>query len=91
MSDFPEKENSVAEDGGSTVFSDPTIHKDGKVKSKKLLPKIIAGVLALCVLAGGTAAVIKFIPALEENENASTSESETVPFHASVLLRLQIG
>ena len=82
MSDFPEKENSVAEDGGSTVFSDPTIHKDGKVKSKKLLPKIIAGVLALCVLAGGTAAVIKFIPALEENENASTSESETVTVKA---------
>ena len=78
MSDFPEKENSVAEDEGSTVFSDPTIHKDGKVKSKKLLPKIIAGVLALCVLAGGTVAVIKLVPTLEEEVPTTKNETVTV-------------
>ena len=70
MSDFPEKENieqenlqsdTVAEpkEEDSTVFSDPAEHKKTAVRQKKkLLPVIIAAVIAVAVLAGGTVAVI---------------------------------
>lgn len=74
MADFPEKENQQSEQEElSTVFSDPTEHKTVKVKNKKLLPKILAGVLALAVLIGGTVAVIKLIPVLEDEETPSLS------------------
>lgn len=87
MSDFPEKENieqenlqsdTVAEpkDEDSTVFSDPAEHKKTAVRQKKkLLPVIIAAVLAVAVLAGGTVAVIKLIP---EREESSTPSIETI-------------
>ncbi len=73
MADFPEKENSVSEEEElSTIFSDPTAHKDIKVKNKKLLPKILALALALAVLIGGTVAVVKLIPVLDSDEGASS-------------------
>ena len=87
MSDFPEKENieqenlqsdTVAEpkEEDSTVFSDPAEHKKTAVRQKKkLLPVIIAAVLAVAVLAGGTVAVIKLIP---EREESSTPSIETI-------------
>ena len=85
MSDFPEKENIeetteptlTPEEEGSTVFSDPAEHKKTAVKQKKrLLPKVIAAVLAVAVLAGGTVAVIKLIP--EREEDTSTPSIETI-------------
>ena len=84
MSDFPEKENIeevtepslTPEEEVSTVFSDPAEHKKTAVKQKKrLLPKVIAAVLAVGVLAGGTGAVIKLIP---EREESSTPTIETI-------------
>ncbi len=84
MSDFPEKENIeetteptlTPEEEGSTVFSDPAEHKKTAVKQKKrLLPKVIAAVLAVGVLAGGTVAVIKLIP---EREESSAPSIETI-------------
>lgn len=83
MSDFPEKENieettepTLTPEEGSTVFSDPAEHKKTAVKQKKrLLPKVIAAVLAVAVLAGGTVAVIKLIP---EREESSTPSIETI-------------
>ena len=83
MSDFPEKENieettepTLTPEEGSTVFSDPAEHKKTAVKQKKrLLPKVIAAVLAVGVLAGGTVAVIKLIP---EREESSTPSIETI-------------
>lgn len=87
MSDFPEKENieqenlqsdTVAEprEEGSTVFADPAEHKKTAVKQKKkLLPVIIAAVLAVAVLAGSTVAVIKLIPEREENDSNASLES----------------
>ena len=84
MSDFPEKENieettepTLTPEEGSTVFSDPAEHKKTAVKQKKrLLPKVIAAVLAVAVLAGGTVAVIKLIP--EREEDTSTPSIETI-------------
>ncbi len=76
MSDFPEKENLEGqEEEFSTIFSDPVKHDESKAKSKKLLPKIIAAVLALVILAGGTVAVIKFIPVLEDDNNSSVVDN----------------
>lgn len=89
MSDFPEKDNisneepevqapESGDDGFSTVFSDPTEHTKKAVKQKKArLPVIIASVLAVAVLAGGTVAVVKLIPEKEE-DGGSVSELETI-------------
>ncbi len=76
MADFPEKENLDTENELSTVFSDPATHREIKVKPKKLLPKIIAGALALCLLIGGTVAVIKLIPVLEDDGSSSVGVEE---------------
>ena len=79
MADFPEKENKELEDTEevSTIFSDPAAHNDTNVKSKKLLPKILAGVLAVCVLIGSTVAVIKLIPVLDDGSGASSTATTT--------------
>lgn len=86
MSDFPEKENKkqeaaqptlTPEEEASTVFSDPAEHKKtAPGQRKKLLPVIIAAVLAVAVLAGGTLAVIKLIP--EREEESSTPSIDTI-------------
>lgn len=87
MSNIPENENlneveNVVEDEGfSTVFSDPTVHNrtaDSK-KRKKRLPVVIASVLAVAVLVGGTVAVIKLIPEKEDDTSSvATVEDITV-------------
>ncbi len=80
MSDFPEKETENTENTEnefSTVFSDPTEHKSAhKTQKRKRLPVIIASLLAVAVLAGGTAAVIKLIP--EKEESTSSSAFKTI-------------
>ncbi len=75
MADFQENENLETKEEFSTVFSDPVEHKEVKVKNKKLLPKILAGVLALVVLAGSTVAVIKLIPTKEEGEEQTETSN----------------
>lgn len=62
----------------STVFSNPTEHtkKAENVKKKKLLPKIIASLLAVAILAGGTVAVIKLIPKREDDTQVSSQNDE---------------
>lgn len=93
MNDFPEKEiettenlfneeaakEEVAEfDESSTIFSAPTEHKETAKKEKnKLWPKIIAAVLAVGILVGGTVAVIKLIPE-KEDETESTPVVNTI-------------
>ena len=80
MSDFPEKETENTENTEnefSTVFSDPTEHKSAhKTQKRKRLPVIIASLLAVAVLAGGTVAVIKLIP--EREDDTSTPSVETI-------------
>lgn len=90
MSDFPEKENinqenlqsetaPAPQEESSTVFSDPAEHKKTAVrKKKKLWPIILSVVLAVAVLAGGTAAVIKLIPEREEESSTPSVEKITV-------------
>lgn len=73
MADFPENEKQEREaEEFSTVFSDPAAHREIKVKNKKVLPKIIASVLALCLLVGATVAVINLIPVLKDEADSSS-------------------
>lgn len=73
MADFPENEKQEREaEEFSTVFSDPVAHREIKVKNKKVLPKIIASVLALCLLVGATVAVINLIPVLKDEADSSS-------------------
>lgn len=68
MDNIPENnlQNNVNEDAESTIFSAPKEHKDTPKNSGGRLKKIIAALLAVAVLIGGTVAVIKLIPVLEE-------------------------
>ncbi len=76
MSDFFENENTEVEGQESTVFSAPAEHIESKIRvKKKLLPKIIAGILCVAVLVGGTFAVVKLIPKKQE-ETTSTDLDE---------------
>jgi len=82
MADFPEKENltnpetdSTVTDDFSTVFSNPVEHskKAENAKKKKRLPIVLASLLAVAVLVGGTIAVIKLIPEKKDDETVSPS------------------
>ncbi len=80
MDDFSEKRtddlSSIEE---STIFSAPREHNDKKLKSPKKgrIIAAIAAFLAVCILVGGTFAVIKLIPE-KDDENAS-SVANTIP------------
>lgn len=80
MSNIPENENlnvtaDNAETETSTVFSDPSAHSRAAetVKPKKRILTVIASLLAVAVLAGGTLAVVKFIPEREEDTDETFS------------------
>ncbi len=81
MSNFPENEktelNGNTAEEFSTVFSDPAAHRDIPQKKTRRLLAVIASVLAVAVLAGGTVAVIKLIPEKEE-ETASNPYAEDI-------------
>lgn len=74
----PEAEAKTSEDF-STVFSAPLEHKKTaeSLKKRPKLVTVLAGILAVGVLVGGTWGVIKFIPK-REDEDSSLSETKTV-------------
>lgn len=83
MSNLPENENlnNIKEQGAaeefSTVFSAPAEHKkQASDKTKKRWPKVVAAVLAVAVLIGGTVAVVKLIPEREENTVSTPAVEE---------------
>lgn len=83
MDDFKENgqpSEAETEAEQSTVFSAPAEHTDNDLKSpkKRRITAVIAAVLAVCVLVGGTLAVIKFIPKLEDSENTDSEEDKTI-------------
>lgn len=91
MNDLPEKDNmekdnilneveNVEEDGASTVFSDPVRHNEAQPVrgKKKLLPAVIAAALAVCLLVGGTVAVIKLVPEREDTSSTPSLDAITV-------------
>ena len=79
MADFPEKEKQEGEaEEVSTIFSDPAAHRDIKVKKKKVLPKILASVVALCLLICVTVAVINLIPVLKDEADTSSLSDNSI-------------
>lgn len=79
MADFPEKEKQEGEaEEFSTIFSDPAAHRDIKVKKKKVLPKILASVVALCLLICVTVAVINLIPVLKDEADTSSLSDNSI-------------
>ncbi len=91
MNDLPEKDNmekdnilneveNVEEDGASTVFSDPVRHNEAQPVrgKKKLLPAVIAAAIAVCLLVGGTVAVIKLVPEREDTSSTPSLDAITV-------------
>ncbi len=64
-----------AQEEESTIFSAPVKHNDRTPKKKPLWTKLLAAFLALAIVAGGTAAVIKLIP---EKQGGSTNETPTI-------------
>lgn len=82
MDQFPDNKGYESEresDEISTVFSAPEEHED-RIKSpkKRKILTVIAAALAVCVLVGGTLAVIKFIPKKDEGNTSSVDNTITV-------------
>ena len=82
MADFDESPKVSDEENGeqSTVFSAPAEHNDKKTElsKKRMITTVIAAVLAVCLLVGGTLAVIRFIPKRETDEETTSSEFQKV-------------
>ena len=82
MNNLPENENKIIEDTAeefSTVFSNPTEHKNTAPKPKKnRLVIALASILAVAIFAGGTVAVIKLIPEKEEEVATPYLEETTI-------------
>lgn len=66
--------------GFDTIFSDPAEHKSKAPKGggKKRILAVIASLLVVAILAGGTVAVIKLIPEKEDETSSDTSPFETI-------------
>ncbi len=76
MNNLPENENNTPVEEFSTVFSDPTEHKEIAKKSGSKRVKIAVSLcVAVAVLLGSTIAVIKLIP---EKEVAGSSNSDAI-------------
>lgn len=57
----------------STIFSAPVEHADKKPESKPLFKRLVAGFLALAIVAGAAVAAIKLIPEKQEEATDSTT------------------
>lgn len=62
----------------STIFSDPTEKRQAKPKNanKKRILSVIAAVLAVAILVGGSVAIVKFIPKKDTEENTPSASNE---------------
>ena len=76
MNESPENQNFETGEEISTIFSNPLEHKQKQTKNqnKKRIKIIIASVLAVAVLFGGTFAVIKLIPKKEDPTEPTLEE-----------------
>ena len=72
MEQFPENNQEIEQEEESTIFAAPVEHNDRKVKTGGRWKKILAAFLAVAILAGGTFAIIKLIPVLDEGSSTSS-------------------
>ncbi len=87
MTDFPENENLTSQNENEaslqeqndefSIFANPVEHKKkATAKKRKRLPIVLASVLAVAVLVGGTVAVVKLIPEMvKDTSSAPTLEN----------------
>ena len=68
--DFGNQE--IEQEEESTIFAAPVEHNDRKVKTGGRWKKILAAFLAVAILAGGTFAIIKLIPVLDDGSSTSS-------------------
>ena len=82
MENLPQNENNIQDEEFSTVFSDPSEHKETakKHKSKRSL-KAISLLLVVAILIGGIFAVIKFIPEKVEENTSSSEKLELLDYY----------
>lgn len=66
-------EEDTNEEEFSTIFAAPQEHNDRKVKKGGMWKKVLAAILAVAILAGGTIAVIKLIPVLDDGSSTSSN------------------
>ena len=69
-------------DAESTIFSAPKEHDDKPKKSSGRIKKIVAAFLSVAVLIGGTFAVIKLIPVIEETVNNNDKSAEVTKLNS---------
>lgn len=62
----------------STIFSAPAEHKDKKISKKANFKRLIAAFAALCIVGGGTAAVVSLIPEKTEESKKSNVTFEVL-------------
>ena len=73
-----DSESNADEQEFSTIFSDPTEKRQAKPQdaNKKRIMSVIAAVLAVAILASGSALIVKLIPKKESDENTSSALNE---------------
>lgn len=72
MEQFPENNQELEQEEESTIFAAPVEHNDRVVKTGGRWKKILAAFLAVAILAGGTFAIIKLIPVLDDGSSTSS-------------------
>jgi len=75
MDNTPENKNQNT-DAESTIFSAPKEHNDKPKNGSGRIKKIVAAFLSVAVLIGGTFAVIKLIPVIEETVTDNDKSAE---------------
>ncbi len=91
MNNLPENKNNTQIEELSTVFSDPTEHKDIKKNGGTKRIKIAVSLcLAVAVLFGSTIAVIKLIPEKETGEGSKTNEITVLDYEADEIKEVTV-
>ncbi len=87
MNNFPENEKNTEEiiEDSSTIFSAPTEHKKSAsdFNKKKFFPKVIAALLAVAILSGGTFAIFKLVKEKKAEEETVFKPIEVLKLNSN--------
>ncbi len=83
MENLPNNDNNIENEEFSTIFSDPTEHKEKtSVKKNTRFLKALSLLLVVALIIGGTVAVIKLIPEKEESQVQENNELEILDYYS---------
>ncbi len=95
MNNFPENEKNTEEiiEDSSTIFSTPTEHKKSAsdFKKKKFFPKVIAALLAVAILSGGTFAIFKLVKEKQVEEATVFEPIEVLKLNSNDFRKITIN